>query len=130
MVAKIHSARSAVTGATTNAVSFERIGQSRVLITPRPYRGGRRAPAPPGDASAGSARRERRAPARAPWAGYVIVGRCTTARRAEIDAPECPSTWYDEHPVDGLSLDWIKFSARADTHRTRLGEESAPDRDW
>ncbi|GAA2698814.1 hypothetical protein GCM10010429_00030 [Micromonospora olivasterospora] len=36
MVAKIHNASNALTGATTSAVSFERIGQSRVFIGPRP----------------------------------------------------------------------------------------------
>ena len=73
VVAKIHNARSAVTGATTSAVSFERIGQSRVFIRPRPYRGGRRGAGTAGQRACRlRARRRRRAPARAPWAGYVI----------------------------------------------------------
>ena len=72
VVAKIHSASSAVTGATTNAVSFERIGQSRVFIRPRPYRVAGGAGTAGHRACRLRARPRRRAPARAPWAGYVI----------------------------------------------------------
>ena len=89
-----------------------------------PVRGGRRGAGTAGQrARRLRARPSGRAPARAPWAGYVIARRCTTARRADLDAP-------DMHLPAALADRPLRPNLESLNFWFRIRQESASDRDW